>query len=44
VPIHVFERLTFLDTLKQVYTDCQAAVDVNGTCSDFFDILSSGVK
>jgi len=33
----------FLDTLKQLYTDCEAAVDVNGTYTDYFDI-SSGVK
>ena len=26
----------FLDTLKQLYTDCQAAVDVNGTYTAFF--------
>ena len=44
MPIPVFERLILIDTLKQLYTDCQAAVDVNGTCSDFYDILSSGVK
>ena len=25
----------FLDTLKQLYTDCQAAVDVNGTYTAF---------
>ena len=24
------------DTLKQLYTDCQAAVDVNGTYTAFF--------
>ena len=33
----------FLDTLKQLYTDCQAAVDVNGTYTAFLDI-NSGVK
>jgi len=33
----------FLHTLKQLYSDCQAAVDVNGTYTDFFD-NSSGVK
>ena len=33
----------FLDTRKQLYTDCQEAVDVNGTNTDFF-YISSDVK
>ena len=32
----------FLDTLKHLYTDCQAAVDVNGTYTAFY--ISSGEK
>ena len=29
----------FLDTRKQLYTDCQEAVDVNGTNTDFFTLV-----
>ena len=33
----------FLDTLKQLYTDYQATIDVNGSYTDLF-YISSGVK